>query len=771
MNRSPSSPPASASLLLLVSAFLLAGLVGLTRLATDPLAVDVSAQAAATIASDRPDYAPGETVTLTGSGWTPGETVTIVLHRQPLLHPDTVLTAVADAGGTITHSSFAPALDEDGVTFFVTATGSVSGLQATTTFDARAKRISWVGAVSTDWNTAANWSSGTVPDNGDDLTIPANVPSARYPVVNSTAFAKSITLTAGAGLAPTLTMTGGTLSVSGALELNGGARVIQSGGVIDVFDFDSKAASSSTFTQLGGTFRLRHNFTNLGVFDSTGGTIEFAGAGAGANAFDAPGRNQFNNVVVNSGVNTDFSSKADAQILVAGDWTMNGTADLITRNTRVTFNGNGAQTIGGAQQTTFRNLFVDKTAGTSVTLARSALVTNGDVIVVSGTLDLATFTLNRSAPGGEIGVVTGAFLKIGGTNSFPLNYAIHSFNPTSTVDYYGTSQTVTAETYGHLNLSTSGTKTMPATPTTILGNFTMSGTASATAAANLTVNGNFTLGPGTTFGAASSSHIVRANFSNSGTFTAGTSTFTFNGTGTQTIGGSNSTTFNSLNIDNAGGVVLSGVNTTVNGTLTFTSGNVTTGPRFIATSATGSVTRTSGHVVGNFQKFVATGAPTLTYEIGDSGAYTPVTVIFGSVSGAGTLTGSTTPSDHPNTGSSPVDRLKSVNRYWTFTNSGLSFTNYSATFNFVAADLDGGANTGRLHRRQVLRRRHGRRRPLERGHLRPRRSSASRASVISRSVSRRISRRSAPAPIRPTRPSRRAAPPRRPTRSPSRPMA
>ncbi len=337
------------------------------------------------------------------------------------------------------------------------------------------------------------------------------------------------------------------------------------------------------------------------------------------------------------------------------------------------------------------------------------------MIVVSGTLDLATFTLNRSALGGEIGVVTGAFLKIGGTNSFPLNYAIHSFNPTSTVDYYGTSQTVTAETYGHLNLSTSGTKTMPATPMTIQGNFTMSGTASATAAANLTVNGNFTLGPGTTFGAASSSHIVRANFSNSGTFTAGTSTFTFNGTGTQTIGGSNSTTFNSLNIDNAGGVVLSGVNTTVNGTLTFTSGNVTTGPRFIATSATGNVTRTSGHVVGNFQKFVATGAPTLTYEIGDSGAYTPVTVVFGSVSGAGTLTGSTTPSDHPNAGS--FARRSAQER-----EPLLDVHQQRPVVHELQRDLQLRRGRSRrrrqhqrLHRRQVFRRRRGRRRPLAPG--------------------------------------------------------
>ena len=68
----------------------------------------MSAQAAATITSDLPDYEPGQTVTLTGSGWTPGETVTIVLHRQPLVQPDTVLTAVADASGTITNTSFAP---------------------------------------------------------------------------------------------------------------------------------------------------------------------------------------------------------------------------------------------------------------------------------------------------------------------------------------------------------------------------------------------------------------------------------------------------------------------------------------------------------------------------------------------------------------------------------------------------------------------------------------------------------------------------------------
>ncbi len=61
----------------------------------------------ATIKTDKDDYAPGELVTMTGSGWQPGETVTLFLHEinNPDPHDDLTLTAVADASGRISTTS------------------------------------------------------------------------------------------------------------------------------------------------------------------------------------------------------------------------------------------------------------------------------------------------------------------------------------------------------------------------------------------------------------------------------------------------------------------------------------------------------------------------------------------------------------------------------------------------------------------------------------------------------------------------------------------
>src|SRR5215213_2880274 len=57
-----------------------------------------------TIQSDLPDYAPGEVVTLTGSGWQPGESVRIVVDDDGLQEQSWQrdVTVTADDSGNIT---------------------------------------------------------------------------------------------------------------------------------------------------------------------------------------------------------------------------------------------------------------------------------------------------------------------------------------------------------------------------------------------------------------------------------------------------------------------------------------------------------------------------------------------------------------------------------------------------------------------------------------------------------------------------------------------
>src|SRR5262249_8718212 len=148
--------------------------------------------------------------------------------------------------------------------------------------------------------------------------------------------------------------------------------------------------------------------------------------------------------------------------------------------TDVTFNGSTAQTISGTGATcTFQTLTISNSSG--VSLARNIVLTPESgggaaanlTISTDAIFDLAGFTCNRSAAGGTFTVNNGATLKIGGTNTFPANYSTHTLGATSTVEYAGTNQSISAETYGNLTTSGSGTKTMIAV-TVVNGTCTIS---------------------------------------------------------------------------------------------------------------------------------------------------------------------------------------------------------------------------------------------------------------------------------------------------------
>ncbi|WPR70277.1 MBG domain-containing protein [Flavobacterium sp. NG2] len=91
----------------------------------------------ATVTTDKDDYAPGEYVIITGTGWSPGETVSFHFDETP--KPATCvnshdLVAIADSSGNIYNDQFLIKVNHIGVTFVLTATGESSGFIAYRTF-------------------------------------------------------------------------------------------------------------------------------------------------------------------------------------------------------------------------------------------------------------------------------------------------------------------------------------------------------------------------------------------------------------------------------------------------------------------------------------------------------------------------------------------------------------------------------------------------------------------------------------------------------------
>src|SRR6266404_4895743 len=89
---------------------------------------------AATITTDKLDYAPGTPVLVSSTGWQPNEVVTIMFHEDPHVateNPHT-FTVQADANGNFVNQQYAPEDQDNGLTYILAATGGTSGRTAQT---------------------------------------------------------------------------------------------------------------------------------------------------------------------------------------------------------------------------------------------------------------------------------------------------------------------------------------------------------------------------------------------------------------------------------------------------------------------------------------------------------------------------------------------------------------------------------------------------------------------------------------------------------------
>lgn len=460
-----------------------------------------------------------------------------------------------------------------------------------------------------------------------------------------------------------LTLSGsGSKSLTGLTTVNGNLSL--SG---------TATATTAAAITVGGNLSIGTN-TSLTVvgFDFTvNGTTTVTGTGQLVHN-DLAGNKLYIGLVTVNGV---WSNTGDSAITFRNGLSYGGTT-FTAGNGVYTFDTTAAQTIDGT--ISIPNL----------TVASGVTLTNDGTITVSTAL---------SGLGTWVQGTTGV-LNIGGTSSVTTLTASASGN---TVKYNGGSpQTVIGTTYHNLELSGASVKTLPAGLTTVNGNLTLTGSGtSATLAADLTIGGNLTVNTGTTLDVSTSNHAVNVggNWNATGAFTSRSGTVTLQGSSAQTVNnGSNS--FYNLTLNNTAGATLATNNPTVNNLLTLTSGKITTNTRTLIVGSGGSISgaSASSYVNGNLQKVFATsGSPqSFMFAVGDATTYSPIDLTVDSVSTGGSLTAKTTAGEHPNIATVVGLNLnKDVNRYWTITPASIIFSTYSATFNFVAGDLDSEANT------------------------------------------------------------------------------
>ena len=589
------------------------------------------------------------------------------------------------------------------------------------------------------WNAIARWSCGRVPLASDDVFVF----NGHTVTIDTAAVAQSVTVNTG-GILRFSTVAARSLAV-GIAGAQGNVT-IQTGATLDVDTASNVTHALSLVGNLtnSGTLNLAPDANSLcNITFNRNGNQTVSGAGAytfnriilnmgatNANILDvqsnmtAPANflTITNGTYKHSNTSNITPWTANPNIPASGGFWLNAAATVTTTGFNVTLNGGslrisaGTMNIGNADNTL---LTLGNAATTLFQMDGGALTVTGginsSVNAGAGTFTMSggTITLQTIDAGPVYTILLGSATTLnwsGGTI-----VAINGNATTDDVDIRSATQNITGGTLqlgsaattsandisyingagGQLNVWNLVLASGPArnilmrSSTNILNDLTIQTLNNLNPSAGLAIN----IGAGNTSG----------NWTNNGTFTQGSTAVTFTGTSaTPAIGGTTATTFNNLTINKASNNLTVNTTPTVNGTLTFTNGDIVTGANrvILGTAATVATPSAASYVFGTVQKNYSA-AGTFTFPVGDANNYTPVVIQGTAGFTAGNLSVNTTGNDHPQVttpiATTGIDATKSVNRFWTLTASGLpAASTYNATFNFIngtPVDRDAAANT------------------------------------------------------------------------------
>ena len=397
--------------------------------------------------------------------------------------------------------------------------------------------------------------------------------------------------------------TGGTLSVTGANNV----RVNANPGSVTVNGTLVLSSSGSLLENGTGT----RSFT-LGP----GGKLTISGTAAFL-AFDTYTCDPTSTVEFTAAANQNVQSGIAYGNLTLGG---SGTKTVAPLPTDTTFTSNGKLTVGSG---------VSFDVSTNVLRAHF----NGDV-QIDGTLDVSVGIVVVEMRG-ALWTNNGIYLR-----SYTAGYGLQ---PTMT--FYSTQIGGTTATQKLYDVCFEG---------------------NCTATTSIDSARNIEIKPGATFtGGTSCSYRLTGNWINNGTYNCSGSTVSLIGTTAQTVAGS---TFSSVIVNNPAGVTLSG-NVTIagSGTLTLTSGNITTGSNVvnIQNPIPAALGLGSNVIIGNVTRAMASGS-TSTYDFLSSNAF----ITPNGVGNPSTMSMSEFPGTFPANLAPTADTNKIVKRYYSLSQTG-----------------------------------------------------------------------------------------------------
>ena len=484
--------------------------------------------------------------------------------------------------------------------------------------------------TSGNWNATSTWQKY----NGSSWIAAVAVPSNTDAAITIQS-GHTVTVTANTTVDQVVVSSGGTLSINSGVTLtlaNGSGNDLD---VVGVFkNAGTLTISASAVVNIQAAGRYQHNFT------TTAGTIPTATWASGSTC----------EII---GYTTNTSAPAGLQSFSNFIWNCPSQSGQINLN--------------GGLTTVNSNLTITSTGSASGKLylanATSTLNVGGSFTQTGG-----YFSLSGSSSSTSTMTVTGTYTQSGGTFSVVDGSGANGVvNIMSNYSHTGGTLTVggNSSTNASFNFKKAGTQTFTASSNTVTGNvdYTVFSGSILSLGTNIVSGRNFTVNSGgglmigSLGGISASGATGNIQVSTTRTFNTGAD-YTYNGASSQVLGSGLPATVRNLTINDGANLTL-GQSTTVSGTLTLTSGKITTGvyELYVSNSSTGAISGSSStsYVIGNLRRAVgASGA--YNFPLGTSTNYEQALLTLSGSSGPSNVLG-TFVNTNPNDTVNPLDGI------------------------------------------------------------------------------------------------------------------